>query len=109
MSRVCWTCPVQGRTVHPSVRRGRPARDAARHARPPPQERLALAQIALRPLSEEERPARIDTTVPTVPPFEGPDPGRRRPARPDGCTDPTAVIRRSGPGTDAPGRGRAGS
>ncbi|WP_327075505.1 hypothetical protein OG196_43010 (plasmid) [Kitasatospora purpeofusca] len=70
VSWVCWACPVQGHTVHASVDAAR--HDAAGHALGVHRDRLALAQIALRLVSEEERRTRTDGTVAMVPPLEDP-------------------------------------
>ncbi|MFJ2193129.1 hypothetical protein ACIOJE_35170 [Kitasatospora sp. NPDC087861] len=73
VSWVCWACSVQSCYVYPSVDAAR--HDAAGHALGLHQDRLALSEIALRLVSEEEQQVRTDALLggpPMVPPVEDP-------------------------------------
>jgi hypothetical protein len=80
---VCWACRVQGHVVHPGVDAAR--HDAAGHALSVHRDRLALAEIALKLVSEEEKRARLDSMLdgpPIIPPLEDPWDGPRMPLSP---------------------------
>lgn len=78
VSWVCWDCQLQGHVVHPNLDGAR--HDAAGHALGVHRDRLALSQIALRLVSQQEKDARVAAMLdgpPMVPPIE--DPWERAP------------------------------
>lgn len=73
ISWVCWACKVQGFFTYPNVDAAR--HDAAGHALGVHRDRLALAEIALRLVSQEEKEQRVAAQLdgpPMVPPVEDP-------------------------------------
>ncbi|MGK4586088.1 hypothetical protein [Kitasatospora sp. HPMI-4] len=73
ISWVCWACKVQGWAVHPGLDAAR--HDAAGHALGVHRDRLALAQIALRLVSAQEKEQRVAAMLdgpPMIPPVEDP-------------------------------------
>lgn len=71
---VCWACKVQGWMVHPNLDGAR--HDAAEHALGVHRDRWALAEIALKLVSQEEKDARVEAMLgglSMVPPVEDPE------------------------------------